>query len=172
MNRLLLSAAYLEYSQDKHCIRLISFQETTSNISISTGETIEVHNTINSIDLYHKIQEVTDLSINEPTEEQPAISSKVSQAWPNLLDDLGSYYGAFSEIPVDIPVKLVEIERSQSNARITLSYHDKLHHFIYLFDGYPAALPVSLSYLVLRPAEQPFEPEIKRILAKIPTVGK
>lgn len=91
------------------------------------------------------------------------ISDDPQQTWPNLLDDFGSYYGVFSEeSPPHSPIHLTRLHNHHEHILITLTQGGNTHRFSYEHGGYPAALPVSLTFLILNPDSEPSEPELRR----------
>lgn len=162
--RLLVYLARIEYAQPRHCIQSIKIDPESSASIIELRNSKSIHltkrNTLQSI---HQIfRREFGEGFCEPSQMQPHITDNPQQAWPNLLDDLGSYYNVFSEEPPYTPIHLLHLSNHHSHARITLTRGSVIYRFNYDYSGYPAALPVSLTHLILNPNTDPFEPELSR----------
>lgn len=164
--KLLVCLAKIEYSQPRHCIQSIKIdpESSAANIKFKNSKSIHLNKSCAVQSVYQMFHHEFGEDLCEPSQMQPDITDDPQQTWPNLLDDLGSYYNVFSEESPSLPIQLLHLSNHHSQALITLIRGSVTYRFSYDYSGYPAALPVSLTYLILNPDTDPFEPELNRIL--------
>lgn len=165
-HRFLLAVATLEYAQTQPAIHTITLPQDPhqpATITATQGQPLTLPLTTSSDDLYQALLPHLHSALNRPCTYQPDISNDPQQTWPNLLDDFGSYYGVFSEeSPPHSPIHLTHLHNHHQHILITLTQGGNTHRFSYEHGGYPAALPVSLTFLILNPDSEPSEPELRR----------
>lgn len=160
----LVNLARVEYAQEWHCVSGVELIEKDfSVVSLRDGQRLFIENQSDALTIYNIISRNVSLLINPPVQKQPDITLSKKQTWPNLLDDLGSYFNIFAEESKGILIKLRSIENQKDRAILKLQRGEDIYQFSYMYGGYPSALPLSLVQLILNPGELPFEPELNRI---------